>query len=69
MSLVLLGGAVLADDSRQARLYAGTGAALATGSALGLMLGAKHLRKQGLSPAEVQTLIDQYNREVLKDLD
>ena len=69
VSLVLLGGAVLDDDSRHARLYAGTGAALATGSALGLILGAKHLRKQGLSPAEIQALIDQYNREVLKDLD
>ena len=69
VSLVLLGGAVLADDSRQARLYAGTGAGLAWVSAIGLMLGAKHLRKQGMSSAEVQALVDQYNREVLKDLD
>ncbi len=68
-SLVLLGGGILADDSRHTCLYGAIGASLATVSALGLILGTDHLRKQGLSPAEVQAMIDQHNREVLKDLD
>lgn len=68
-SLVLLGGGILADDSRHTCRYGAIGASLATVSALGLIVGANHLRKQGLSPAEVQAMIDQHNREVLKDLD
>ncbi len=70
VSLALLGRGLLADDSRQKNnIYVGIGASLATVSALGLILGTDHLRKQGLSPAEVQAMIDQHNREVLKDLD
>ena len=34
-----------------------------------MMLGINHLRKQGLSPAEAQTLVDQYNHGILNDLD
>ncbi len=69
VSLVLMGGGIFADDSRHTCLYGALGASLATVSALGLMLGTDHLRKQGLSPAEVQAMIDQHNRKVLKDLD
>ncbi len=66
---MLLGGSLLADDHRPQHHYAGIGATLATVSALGLVLGTDHLRKQGQSPDEVQAMIDQHNREVLKDLD
>ena len=68
VSLVLLGGSLLTDDHGQHH-YGTIGASLATVSALGLIVGTNHLRKQGLSPAEVQGMIDQHNREVLKDLD
>jgi len=42
---------------------------LAAGTGLGLIVGTNRLRKQGLSPADVQAMIDQHNRAVLKDLD
>ncbi len=69
LSLVLMGGGILADDSPHKYRYAAIGASLATVSALGMIVGTNHLRKQGMSPAEVQAMIDQYNREVLKTLD
>ena len=69
VSLVLMGGGIFADDSPHKYRYAASGGFLAAGTALGLMVGTNHLRKQGLSPAEVQAMIDQHNRAVLKDLD
>ena len=47
--------------------YSYIGSGLATVSALGLIAGTSHLRKQGLSPTEVQAMIEQHNHTVSVD--
>ena len=67
--LFLMGGALLNDNDRDLGLYGSAGAGLAVVGAGSMMLGIHHFRKQGLSPAEAQALVDQYNRAVIQDFD
>ncbi len=70
IALGLMGAGILADDDSPHKYrYSASGAFLAAGTGLGLIVGTNRLRKQGLSPADVQAMIDQHNRAVLKDLD
>ena len=59
--LGFLTSSLLTDDANRSHTFTGVGASLATVSALGLVIGTSHLRKQGLSPADVQALIDEHN--------
>ena len=65
--LVLMGGSLLKEDSEY--LYGGLGASLAAASAGWRMIGINNLRKQGLSPADAQALVNQYNDAVAEDRD